>query len=34
METDKALQLALGNLDVNTMRRIDNFNPGKDTVSW
>lgn len=26
---DKGLQMALGNIDINTMERIDNFNPDK-----
>lgn len=26
---DKGLQMALGNLDINTMERIDNFSPDK-----
>ncbi|XP_037543965.1 exonuclease 1 [Nematolebias whitei] len=32
LEEDKGLEMALGNLDVNTLERIDNFNPDKPNV--
>uniref|UniRef100_A0A3Q3ANL0 Exonuclease 1 n=1 Tax=Kryptolebias marmoratus TaxID=37003 RepID=A0A3Q3ANL0_KRYMA len=32
LEEDKGLDMALGNLDINTMERIDDFNPDKPSV--
>lgn len=32
IEEDKGLEMALGNLDINTLERIDNFNPDKPNV--